>query len=81
MSLRPKVHDTVIIQGKEIPTPRYVAHYMKSYFYTGKVHKAKPLPKCLEPLLMAFACQHRVVQPGTGQLLHEWSSLYREAFR
>lgn len=51
MSLRPHVPDTVIMMGKPVLTPRFVAHYLKPYYYTGRTHEAKPLPEVFTPLL------------------------------
>ena len=47
---KPTMPDTVIMAGKPILTPRFVAHYLKSYYYTGRLHEAKPLPDTLKPL-------------------------------
>lgn len=51
LSIRPEKPDTVIIMGKRILTPRFVAHYLKSYNYSGRTHIAKPLPDIWKPLL------------------------------
>jgi len=49
--LRPSEPGKVVMMGREIPTPRYVAHYMRAYRYTGMTHPAEPLPDVLQPLL------------------------------
>lgn len=51
LKLRPASPDTVIMMGNPVLTPRFVAHYLKSYYYTGRVHDAKPLPDILFPLM------------------------------
>lgn len=51
MSLKPEIRGRVVMMGKEIDTPRYVAHYIKPYYYTGKMHEAADLPDILRPLL------------------------------
>lgn len=51
MLLKPQEVDTVIIFGKQIPTPRFVAHYEKAYNYTGRLHEAQPTPDIIRPLL------------------------------
>ena len=51
LALRPDEPDTVVIAGREIATPRFVAHYLRSYQYTGRLHPAGSLPDLLEPLL------------------------------
>lgn len=48
---KPDLPDTVIMMGKPILTPRFVAHYLKPYYYTGRTHEALPLPDTLAPLL------------------------------
>ena len=51
MQLSPGIPDTVIMLGKPVLTPRFVVHYLKPYYYTGRIHEAKPLPSILEPLM------------------------------
>jgi len=51
MSQCPPAPDTVIMMGKPVLTPRFVAHYLKPYYYTGRTHPAKDLPDNLKPLL------------------------------
>lgn len=51
LSLREELPDTVIMMGKPVLTPRFVSHYLKPYYYTGRVHEANPLPATLVPLL------------------------------
>jgi len=51
IKLKPAEKGKVVILGKEIDTPRYSAHYMKPYYYTGKEHDAKDLPQVLQPFL------------------------------
>jgi alkylated DNA repair dioxygenase AlkB len=51
LAIRPTIPDTVIMAGKPVLTPRFVAHYLKPYYYTGRIHPAKPLPELLIPLL------------------------------
>src|SRR6478609_153158 len=51
MELNPGEPDTVIMAGKSVLTPRFVAHYLRPYYYTGRLHEAKPLPETLRPLL------------------------------
>lgn len=51
LSHKPTLPDTVIMMGKPVLTPRFVAHYLKPYYYTGRVHEAQPLPTNLAPLL------------------------------
>jgi alkylated DNA repair dioxygenase AlkB len=50
LRLKPDMQDTVIMRGKPVLTPRYVAHYLRSYYYTGRLHEAQPLPDILRPL-------------------------------
>jgi len=51
LTLKPDDVGKVVIAGREIPTPRYVSHYIRPYAYTGLVHAAQPLPSLLQPLL------------------------------
>jgi alkylated DNA repair dioxygenase AlkB len=68
LTLKPEQVNTVIILGREIPTPRFVAHYIRPYSYTGKSHAAEPLPELLQPLL-DWANRYCSEQP-------EWRGLY-----
>ena len=51
MQLKPEQAGTVIIYGKPVKTPRFTAHYLRPYHYTGMMHPAEPLPDILKPLL------------------------------
>ena len=51
MQHRPKELGTVVMMGKTINTPRFVEHYLKPYYYTGKIHASKDLPVLFQPLL------------------------------
>ena len=52
LSLRPVDLGTVTMFGRQIRTPRYVANYMRPYYFTGEIHAATPLPEVLKPLLL-----------------------------
>jgi alkylated DNA repair dioxygenase AlkB len=62
MKDKPEVPDTIIMMGKSILTPRFVAHYLRPYYYTGRTHDAKPLPDTLKPLL----------EWGNTEMLTKW---------
>ena len=54
LSLKPSERSTVVMIGKQVTTPRYVAHYLRPYYYSGMVHDTEhvvDLPACLQPLL------------------------------
>jgi alkylated DNA repair dioxygenase AlkB len=51
LPLRPAEQGKVRIMGAEVTTPRFSAHYLRSYKYTGMIHPAEPLPQTLQPLL------------------------------
>lgn len=48
---KPEALGSVVIFGKPVATPRYTAHYLRPYTYTGAVHDAEPLPDELKPIL------------------------------
>lgn len=51
LTLRPEEPGRVVMTGREISTPRFVAHYLRAYKYSGMIHPAQPLPMLLQPLL------------------------------
>jgi len=51
LTLRPEEPGRVVMMGRGISTPRFVAHYLRAYKYTGMMHPAQPLPTLLQPLL------------------------------
>jgi alkylated DNA repair dioxygenase AlkB len=61
MELKPQLPDTIMMLGKVVLTPRFVSHYLKSYYYTGRTHEALPLPNVLDPLL-EWANKHLVFE-------------------
>jgi alkylated DNA repair dioxygenase AlkB len=51
LDLKPETPSQVVILGKMVYTPRFTAHYMKPYRYTGADHDAERLPAILQPML------------------------------
>jgi alkylated DNA repair dioxygenase AlkB len=49
--MHPPVYHLVEMYGKLVPTPRWQQAFGVSYFYTGRVNEALPIPPLLVPLL------------------------------
>lgn len=50
-NLHPEAYHTIMIRGKEIPTPRWQQAYGKNYSYTGSKNNALPISEELSPFL------------------------------
>lgn len=68
-NLHPEAYHTIIIRGKEIPTPRWQQAYGKNYSYTGSQNNALPISEELIPFL---EWPQENIHPDLNGLLLNW---------